>query len=217
MTIQERIKNWWFNRKTKKQRIKEQDEARQQFLAELETKIDASEQEIAELQKKKDELDNAMKIGIDSTEDTRKKTTFDKIRKLRTEIVVQDHGRDKTYRCETDGYFLRWREGIKKQEIIIATRPREHETEMIPIIWYRRSLRYYVKKGEKTTHYPNIGFKLPQAKYAMDLVDAVTEAKTFQEMAKATKGTDRKQLMMWLIAIIIIAIAGIAGTGGYFK
>ena len=37
------------------------------------------------------------------------------------------------------------------------------------------------------------------------------------EIAKATKGTDRKQVMMFLIVIGIISIIGILAAGDYFK
>ena len=211
------LKKQWSDRKRSRKRQKDIAKARQELLTELEGKIELSEKQLKELEEKKTALEEAMKLGTDSTEDTRKKSAVDKIRKIRTEIVVHKAGRDISYRAETDGYFIRWREGRYKKDAIIATRPREFETEMIPWLWYRRGFRYYIKHGEKTTHYPNIGVSLPQIKYAVELTDAVTKAETYKEMAKATKGTDRKQLMMWLIAIVIIAIAGIAGAGQYFK
>ncbi len=106
----------------------------------------------------------------------------------------------------------------KNNAKLLLPSPVTFEYEFIPYLLWRRGLKYYILANQETTclAFSNVP-KIVQAKIVMKMVRAVAEAETWVEIAKATKGTDRKQLMMWLLAITIISVVGLLVAGDYFK
>ena len=106
----------------------------------------------------------------------------------------------------------------KNQKKIVVTLPVQFEYTVIPILWLKRGLKYYILYGEAVTCAPfSTVPKLVQATLAMDLVYEVAVNEQWKEVSKAAKSTDKKQLMMWLVTVGIIAIVGILASGDYFK
>ncbi len=183
----------------------------------LETKIANYKDDMEDLKQEMQQLERTG--AIHSTDLTSKRGRLDKIRAQRLEIEIRDGERSTYAKAKVvDGFYIEFRYKGKKQRKIIATNPVTFEYEFIPYLLWRRGLKYYTKAHEETTclAFSNVP-KIIQAKVVMKMVRAVAEAETWIEIAKATKGTDRKQLMMWLIAITIISVVGLLVAGDYFK
>lgn len=152
--------------------------------------------------------------GIESTKYIEKQGRF---KKQRIEIEVIDGERASSYTAKIiEGYWIQWKEGRQEHKKIIGTLPRVFEHKIF--IFWRRGLKYYIKRNAEVTHEPDAAaFILPQAKFAMRLVKAVIEAETFVEIAKATKGQDRKIMTMWMVLVGFMGLLIMLGTGGYFK
>lgn len=205
-------------RKEEKERLEQEKKQnqldREKFDENLEKKIVESE---AKLENLKQQF--ITYSPIDSTGLVQKRTQLDRIRPHKLEIEVSDGGMASTYNAKVvDSFYIQWKQGRTTFKKIISTPPKKYERALIPIIWWKRGLKYYIKKGAEATHDPDASaFDLAQAKFVMKLVEAIAKAETFQEIAKATRGHDRKQQLIFVAGMVIIAIAGIAGTGEYFK
>jgi len=198
----------------KKSNKKDLVESRKQYLNELQNNIDLANKEIKDLLEEKDELAKGKELGIESSQFSIKKG---RIGKQRIEIEVIDGERTGFFPAKIiEGYWIEWKEGKETYKKIIGTKPRTFEYKTF--IFWRRGLKYYIKRNAEVTHEPDASaFVLPQAKFAMRIVAAVIKAETFVEIAKATSGKNTKELIIFIAAIVIMGIAGIAGTGGYFK
>jgi len=214
MSIIDRIKGWFGRRKKTKQDQETIIQARKDFLSNLDKDIKTAKQEVKTLQDEKAALDEGKNSGIESSQYSVKKG---RIGKQRIEIEVLDGERSSFYPAKIiDGYWIQWKDDNEVHKKIIGTRPRTFEYKTF--IFWRRGLKYYIKRDAEITHEPDASaFVLPQAKFAMRIVAAVIKAETFVEIAKATRGKDRKELIIWLVAFVILGLGGIAGSGGYFK
>ena len=190
---------------------------KEQFSAELTKKITDQKLEIKAQQKQMATLEQSG--AVFSTDFIRKKSKLDKIRAQRIEIEIRDGERSTITTAKVvDGLFIEFRYKGKKQKKIIATKPTIFEYPLIPVLWWRRGLKYYILAYEETTCLPfSTVPKLTQAKLAMGMVGAVAKYKMWYEVARSTQGSNRKELMLWLITIGLVAIVGILASGDYFK
>ncbi len=205
----------------RKQRAKDDANKKKQ---QLELKLSTLDQNIVERRLEYTKLMNEMnqlqnRGAIHSTGITSKQGRLDKIRSQRIELEIKDNERSVIVRAKViDGYYIEFKYQGKKQKKIIASAPVTFEYEFIPFVIWRRGLKYYMLAHEESTCTPfSTVPKLTQAKIALKVMRAISEAETWIEIAKATKGTDRKQVMMFLIVIGIISIIGILAAGDYFK
>lgn len=181
--------------------------------AELQAKVQQSKNELKELQTMHEKYH-----PVDATEEIQKKTIFDKIKKQKVIIEVDDGERQKEYNAKViDGIYITWKQGRTKFKKIIASQPRRYERSAAFGLWYDRGIKYYILKHAETTKDPKQGsFNVRQIKHSMRLMKAIQDAEMHQEMAKATKGKNKIELY-FIIAIIIISVVGIMASGGYFK
>jgi hypothetical protein len=140
-----------------------------------------------------------------------------RLRKQRIELEIVDGERATNVKCKiVDGYMLEFKFDGKKQRKIIGTRPRTAEYKVL--IFYRRVLKWYIGRFAEVTHDPEAGaLDLPQAKFAMELVNAVVKYRTFVELAKANKGKNTKELIIWVVALVVLGGLGMLTNAGYFK
>jgi len=200
----------------KKLSLEERNNSLANIRAELEEQIKKDKKALEELRHEREKIKSLN--PIDATDEVTKRTRMDKIRKQKVEIEVSDTERTITYSAKIeDGIYITWKEGRTKYKKIIATPAKRFERPVAFGLWYARGIKYFIKKHADATHNPDAStFELRQVKFVLRMVQAVKDAEMHNEMAKATKGKT-KEALYFIIALVIVSVVGILGSGGYFK